>query len=219
VRKKTESILELQDALVKTMADLVECRDDMTGGHIERTTRYVGILLSAIAERGLYPEETASWDAALLMRSSQLHDVGKITVKDSILQKPGKLTPEEFEEVKRHTTSGIAFIDRIKGSAAEHSLLNHARIFAASHHEKWDGSGYPQGLKGEGIPLEGRIMAIADVYDALVSERPYKKALPHEEAVRIIADGAGTHFDPALADLFAEVSGEFRKALVEINGN
>jgi putative two-component system response regulator len=219
VRDRAADVLELQDALIKTMAELVECRDDLTGGHIERTTRYLGILLGAMAERGVYPEETALWDAALVLRSAQLHDVGKIAIRDSILHKPGKLTPEEFEEIKKHAALGAQFIDRIKdGSATEHSFLNHARIFAAAHHEKWDGSGYPAGLKGAEIPLEGRLMAIADVYDALVSARPYKKAFPHEEAVRIITEGRGTHFDPVLADLFLSVSGEFDKVYAEFAG-
>ena len=211
VDEKTASILELKKALLKTMAELVDCRDDNTGGHIERTTRYLGILIDGMVSRGLHRQKTELWDMDLLLQSAQLHDVGKISVKDSILQKPGKLTPEEFEEVKKHTIFGEEVIEKIKRSTSEHSFLEYAKIFIATHHEKWDGSGYPRGLKGEDIPLEGRLMAIVDVYDALVSDRPYKKGFSHETAVKIIVEGKGAHFDPQLVDLFADVSEEFDK--------
>jgi putative two-component system response regulator len=168
-------------------------------------------LLNALIERGLYKEKTSSWDFDLLLQSAQLHDVGKIAVKDSILLKPGRLTAEEFEEIKKHTVVAEKFIEGLKKNTTDQSFLEYAKIFATTHHEKWDGSGYPKGLKGEEIPLEGRLMAIADVYDALVSERPYKKAFAHEEAVNIISQGRGTHFDPVLDDVFLEVADEFDK--------
>jgi len=209
VEKKTKSVLELQTAILKTVAELVEFRDNVTGGHIERTTGYLGILLDALLVLGLYEEEISSWDLKLVLQSAQLHDVGKIAVRDSILQKPGKLTSEEFDEIKKHTTYGKEIIERIKRKTSEKEFLEHAEIFAATHHEKWDGNGYPKGLKGKDIPLQGRLMAIADVYDALVSDRPYKKAFPHEEAVRIISEGKGTHFEPTLVDLFLKVANEF----------
>jgi putative two-component system response regulator len=218
VKAKTKSVTELQNALLETMAELVEYRDNITGGHIERTTRYLGILLEAMARQGLCKEETSSWDLDLVLQSAQLHDVGKIAIRDGILQKPGKLTPEEFEEIKKHTVFGKEVIDNIKKKTTERSFLEHAGIFAATHHEKWDGSGYPKGLKGKEIPLQGRLMAIADVYDALVSERPYKKAFTHEEAVNIILSDSGKHFDPDLAKLFADVSGEFNEAHLVLGG-
>jgi len=211
VKAKTQTVVELQDALLKTMAELVECRDDITGGHIERTQSYLGTLLDAMREQGLYMDEMAAWDIKLVLQSAQLHDVGKIAIKDGILNKPGKLTAEEFEEIKKHTTFGGTVIDKIKESTTEQAFLEYAGIFALTHHEKWDGTGYPRGLKGEEIPLLGRIMAIADVYDALVSDRPYKKAFTHDDAVKIIMDGKGTHFDPALTDLFFSVADEFDK--------
>jgi len=211
VEKKTKSVLELQNAILKTVSELVEFRDNITGGHIERTTSYLGVLLDAAQIIGLYEDEVASWDLKLVLQSAQLHDVGKIAVKDSILQKPGKLTDEEFSEMKKHTVFGKDIIDKIKRKTSERTFLEHAEIFAATHHEKWDGSGYPKGLKGKDIPLQGRLMAIADVYDALVSDRPYKKAFPHEEAVNIILSGKGTHFEPTLVDLFLKVSDEFNK--------
>ena len=209
VEKKTKSVLELQNAILKTVAELVEFRDNTTGGHIERTTSYLGILLDALSVVGLYEEEISSWDLKLVLQSAQLHDVGKIAIRDNILQKPGKLTDEEFTEIKRHTTVGKEIIEKIKKKTSERTFLEHAEIFAATHHEKWDGNGYPQGLKGLDIPLQGRLMAIADVYDALVSDRPYKKAFSHEDAVHIISAGKGTHFEPTLVDLFLKVDDQF----------
>jgi putative two-component system response regulator len=156
----------------------------------------------------VYGREVAGWDIKLLLQSSQLHDVGKIAISDRILQKPGKLDREEFEEMKKHAAFGVRIIDKIEASASGISdFLQYAKIFAGTHHEKWDGTGYPHGLAGEAIPLQGRIMALADVYDALVSERPYKKAFTHAEAVRIIQDGKGTQFDPALTEVFVAVVG------------
>ena len=211
VDAKTKNVVELQDALLKTMAELVECRDNVTGGHIERTQSYLGTLLNVLQKQGIYREEVDTWDIKLVLRSAQLHDVGKIAIKDSILNKPGKLTAEEFEEIKKHTTFGGTVIEKIKEGTSEHAFLEYAKIFALTHHEKWDGTGYPAGLKGKEIPLLGRLMAIADVYDALCSDRPYKKAFSHEDAVRIIVEGSGTHFDPALIDLFLSVSDEFNE--------
>jgi len=211
VKAKTQSILELQNTILRTMAELVEYRDNITGEHIGRTHKYLAILFGELIKRGMYAEEIASWDMALVLESSQLHDVGKIVIKDNILLKPGKLSDEEFEEIKLHTIYGEQIIDKMKKSTKEWNFLEHARIFAGTHHEKWDGSGYPRGLKGEEIPLQGRLMAIADVYDALISERPYKKAFTHKEAVDIISKNRGTHFDPTLIDVFLSVSDIFDK--------
>jgi putative two-component system response regulator len=213
VEAKTKTVVELKDALLKTMSELVEWRDDITGGHIERTQSYLKTLLFALEERGIYKEEVEKLgdDISIVLQSAQLHDVGKIAIKDSILNKPGKLTPEEFEEIKKHAAFSGTVIEKIMESTSDQAFLEHAKVFAVTHHEKWDGSGYPKGLKGEEIPLLGRLMAIADVYDALRSDRPYKKAFPHEEAVKIITDGRGTHFDPILVDLFLDVADEFDK--------
>jgi putative two-component system response regulator len=210
VEEKTQTVMELQNAILKTMADLVEFRDDITGGHIERTQRGVGILLTALQNQDLYREQTAEWDIGLLLQSSQLHDVGKIAISDRILQKPGPLSSEEFEEMKKHTTFGVKVIEKIEASTSANDFLKYAKIFAGTHHEKWDGSGYPFGLAGTDIPLLGRIMAIADVYDALISQRSYKKAFTHEEAVQIIGNEKGSHFDPSLVVLFFQVADQFR---------
>ncbi|MCL2139736.1 MAG: response regulator [Treponema sp.] len=208
VEAKTKTVVELQNAVLKTMAELAEWRDNITGGHIERTQNYLGVLLGELLHRGLYREETSMWDIDLVLQSTQLHDVGKIVIHDNILQKPGKLTEEEFEIIKGHVKFGEKVIDKIKKSTTEQTFLDYAKVFAGTHHENWDGTGYPRGLKGQDIPLLGRLMAIVDVYDALASERPYKKAFTHEEAVKIIAESSGIRFDPEIVELFLNVSGK-----------
>jgi len=213
VEDKTANVINLQNALLKTMAELVECRDDITGGHIERTQKGIKILLDAIDKKGLFGDETKDWDIELLLQSSQLHDVGKISIEDSILKKPGKLTDEEFTAMKKHTDFGEKIIEKIETLAKENDFLKYAKIFAASHHEKWDGTGYPKGLKGNDIPLLGRIMSIADVYDALTSVRPYKKAFSHEEAVQIIVESGGKQFDPALIEIFLKTADQFKEII------
>jgi len=209
VDEKTKQVFELQDVILKTVAELVECRDNITGGHIERTQSYLRLLVEALLIKGIYADEISSWDINLFVMSSQLHDVGKISIKDSILMKPGKLTDEEFDEMKKHTVYGMDIIKRIEDNTSENAFLKHAEIMAGTHHEKWDGSGYPNRLKGEEIPLQGRLMAIIDVYDALTNDRPYKKAFSHEEALKIIIAGRGTHFDPLIADAFIENEREY----------
>jgi putative two-component system response regulator len=209
VEEKTRKVVELQRAILKTVADLVESRDDITGGHVERTQHGLKVLIEGLEDLGLYREQMEGWDKDLILQSSQLHDVGKISIADNILNKPGSLTPEEFEEIKKHTTMGVRIIEKIETNISESEFLKYAKIFAGTHQEKWDGTGYPMGLSGEEIPLQGRLMAIADVYDALVSDRPYKKAFSHEEAVKIILAGKGTHFDPVLTDVFEQVADQF----------
>jgi len=211
VEAKTKTVLELQNAILRAMAELVENRDDITGKHLERTQSYLNLLINAISDHPLYADEIRGWNIDLVLLSSQLHDVGKIVVKDDILKKPGRLEAAEFAEIKKHAIFGEKIIDKIKRNATEHEFLEHARIFAATHHEKWDGTGYPRGLKGTDIPLQGRLMAIADVYDALVSDRPYKVAFTHEEAVKIILEEKGTHFDPDLVDVFLKISDKFKE--------
>jgi putative two-component system response regulator len=210
VRERTDQVLELQDAILYTLADLVEFRDGVTGGHICRTKHYLDLLIRGVLKEGAFAEETKNWNVKNILQSSQLHDVGKIAISDTILNKPGKLTPEEFEIMKTHTTEGVKAIKRIAEKVAVGDFLEYASLIAGYHHEKWDGSGYPNGLAGEAIPLLGRLMALADVYDALVSARPYKKAMSAEEAQGIIVAGKGTHFDPRLVDIFDRSFDEFR---------
>jgi putative two-component system response regulator len=209
VEEKTSKIVQLQDAILSTVAELVEFRDDNTGGHIDRTRNYLKILVEKMEERGLYKEASAIWDLEYLIQSAELHDVGKISIPDSILNKPGKLSDDEFAVMKSHAERGKEAIKRIIAKVDESEFLHQAALMAYTHHERWDGKGYPQGLKGEEIPLHGRLMAIADVYDALISERPYKRAFTHEEAVGIISEGKGTQFDPLLTDLFIDIKDEF----------
>ena len=210
---KTNTILELQNAILKTMAELIDRRDHSTGGHIDRTQRYMRIILDKLVKQGLYQRESSSWNLNLVVQSTQLHDVGKIAIQDSILQKPGKLTGEEFEKIKGHTTHGEEIISEIQKNTVEQKFLEYAKVFAGTHHEKWDGSGYPRGLKGEQIPVLGRAMAIVDVYDALVSDRPYKQRFTHEKAVAIIIDSRGSHFDPVMVDLFMGIADNFKESL------
>ena len=206
VQEKTKKIVELENAVMETIAELVERRDDATGGHITRTSGYLKIFIDEMAANKLFSEQVSFWNKEQMVLSAQLHDVGKIAIDDSILKKPGKLEPDEFEKMKTHTVLGGEIIKDIQKKTEKNEFLDYAFLFAVYHHEKWDGSGYPFGIAGEKIPLPSRLMAIIDVYDALISERPYKKAFSHEEAVNIIKEGKGTHFDPSLIDLFLSVS-------------
>jgi putative two-component system response regulator len=193
------------------MAEMVEGRDGTTGDHIVNTQKYLRILLTAARNAGMWPEQSSRWDIDLLTQSCQLHDVGKISISDKVLKKPGRLTEEEFTEMKLHVAYGVNFIERLEDDEEDSSFLQYAKTFAAYHHEKWDGSGYPYCLAGEDIPPLGRMMAIADVYDALTSERPYKKPFSHDEAVWIIINSKESHFDPRLVRLFEEVAEMFRR--------
>ena len=212
VYEKTRLVFELQNAILKTVAELVECRDNVTGGHIERTQNYLRLLVDALLEKGIYADEILGWDINLFVMSSQLHDVGKISIKDGILMKPGRLSREEFEEMKKHTSYGVDIIRRIEDGTSENAFLKHAEILTGTHHEKWDGTGYPNGYSGQNIPLQGRLMAIVDVYDALTNDRPYKKAYSHEDSLEIIESGTGTHFDPAIVEVFIANGDKFKKA-------
>jgi len=204
--RRSEELLRLKNGIVYTLADIVENRDSNTGGHIERTTRYIRILIDAMMERGIYSDELKEWDLDSVVSSARLHDIGKISIPDVILNKPDKLTDDEFEVIKTHPNVGAKMIEQMTEQTGDAVFLRNARLFAAYHHEKWNGKGYPNGLKEIEIPLHGRIMAIIDVYDALVSDRPYKKAFDHETAVEIIMKDAGSHFDPYIAEVFNAIN-------------
>ncbi len=211
VDQKAQQIIQMQFAILNVVAELVEFRDRKTGGHIARTQQYLDLLVKRMLKDGVYLDEISSWDLTFLIPSAQLHDVGKIAISDTILNKPGKLTPEEFGIMKTHVVRGIDAIERIEHETHEDSFLYHAKRFAGYHHEKWDGTGYPHGLAGEDIPLQGRLMAIADVYDALISSRPYKEEMPLDMAKSIILDGEGKHFDPAIIRVFRNVVDGFEE--------
>ena len=209
LQQKTLQLQRLQNAIIFGFADLVEGRDETTGGHVERTATYIKILVDAMAEQGVYGEEINELDMDLFVSSARLHDVGKICISDTILNKPGKLTEEEFEIMKTHTIEGEKAIDQIASRTDDVEFLRNAKLFAGNHHERWDGNGYPRKLAGYDIPLQGRLMAFADVYDALVSERPYKKPFTNDEAVQMMMENSGTQFDPAIADVFFGVKEQF----------
>jgi len=213
IRKRTEELvaqadelLLLRNGIVFTMADLVENRDKNTGGHIDRTAVYMKILLAEMLAQRVYADELIGLDLDLIVLSARLHDIGKIAIYDFILNKPGKLTQEEFEIMKTHSAEGEDIITRAIDRTGNTEFLLCAKVIAAYHHERWNGKGYPYELAGVDIPLLGRIMAVIDVYDALVSERPYKKAFTHEDAIEIIKKESGQHFDPLIADVFVNIS-------------
>jgi len=210
--RRTEELLRLKNGIVFIMADLVEGRDKNTGGHIGRTAVYFKILIDAMLKQKVYYDEMRNWNIDSVVASAPLHDLGKIVIPDSILNKPGPLTDEEFQIMKMHTIDGERIINKTIEMAGDAEFLHNAKMIAAYHHEFWDGTGYPYGLKGKEIPLQGRIMAVIDVYDALVSERAYKKALSHEETVRVIMEKSGRHFDPLVAEVFYKINDQIMDA-------
>jgi len=210
--RRTEQLVRLQHGIVFTLADVVENRDANTGGHIDRTSVYISILIDAMLDQGVYADQMNGWDLDSVVSSARLHDLGKIAIPDSILNKPDKLTDEEFDVIKTHPIAGERIIDQMTERTGDAVFLNNAKLFAAYHHEKWNGTGYPYNLKETDIPLHGRIMAVIDVYDALVSDRPYKNAFSHEKAMSIISDDAGSHFDPMIAEVFVFIGDKIKAA-------
>ena len=200
VENKTQHIVEMHDNLIMSLAMMVESRDNSTGGHIKRTSEGVRILIDEIKKEGtLSLSEEFCKD---VVKAAPMHDLGKIAVDDEVLRKPGRFTPEEYEKMKHHAAEGARVIHEILEHTEDESFKIIAENVAHYHHERWDGSGYPMGLKGEEIPIEARIMAIADVYDALVSKRVYKEAFGFEKADAIIMEGMGTQFDPSLKGIY-----------------
>jgi putative two-component system response regulator len=212
VARRTQEVNMIQDVTLVAMGSLAETRDNETGKHIRRTQGYIRLLAEKLKHHPDYERFLFDENILLLFKSAPLHDIGKVGIPDHILLKPGKLTQEEFEIMKTHTTLGR---DAILAAEAlmdvPVSFLGLAREIAYSHQEKWDGTGYPEGTSGEDIPISGRLMAVADVYDALISRRVYKDPMPHEEAMEIIKAGAGTHFDPDMVTAFLSISGQFHE--------
>ena len=203
----------MQSHVIDDLAALIESRDVSTGEHVARTKRYVELIAREMLRRGSHPETLNEETVERIVRAAPLHDIGKIAVSDRILQKPGRLTPEEFEEMKQHAAKGGEMVHNILGNLDDEAFLQTASEIASSHHERWDGKGYPKGLAGEAIPLPARIMAVADVFDALVSERCYKKAMPPEQAFAIIDEERGRQFDPEIVDLIPDLRPAFLAVL------
>jgi len=210
VEERTRDLQLIQDVTIMAMASLAETRDNETGNHIRRTQNYVRVLARRLKSHPKFRSQLDNQAVELIYKSAPLHDIGKVGIPDRILLKPAKLTPEEFEVMKTHTTLGrnaIATAEKLINAPS--SFLRFAREIAYSHQEKWDGSGYPEGLSGDRIPLSARLMALADVYDALISKRVYKPAFPHARSVQLIREGRGSHFDPDVTDAFLANPEEF----------
>ena len=209
VDRRTAEISALQDVTVVAMASLAETRDNETGNHIRRTQLYMKALAEKLKNHPKFAEYLTEDQIKTLVRSAPLHDIGKVGIPDRILLKPGRLDADEFEIMKTHTTIGRdAIVDAERSMPFQSTFLQAAREIALSHQEKWDGSGYPEGLSGEAIPTAARLMAVADVYDALISKRYYKDAMSHEQAMNIIAEGSGSHFDPDIVVAFVMIGDE-----------
>lgn len=202
VKKKTEQIEKLQHNIIMGIATMIDKRDVDTGRHAYRTSIYMQVLVRALRDQGYYTDILTNKYINHLCRSAPLHDVGKIGVPDSILCKPGKLTPEEYQCIKNHTVIGKNIISECMKGLDGDNFLHVAKDMVYYHHERWDGKGYPEGKKGEEIPLCARIMAVADVFDAIFSKRVYKEGMSFEEAFKVIEDGKGVYFDPLIAEVF-----------------
>ncbi len=211
VKEKGDEIAHMQNGLIYILADMVESRDKNTGDHVRKTAAYVRLIMKKMKQKGIYADMLTDEYMEDVANSAPLHDVGKIMVSDTILNKPGKLTDEEFAIMKSHTTAGSRIIDSAMSLVSDSGYLMEARNLATYHHERWDGRGYPSGLAGEDIPLSARIMAVADVFDALVSKRSYKEPFSFEKAMNIIQEGAGSQFDPQIAQLFVDAEDEVQE--------
>ena len=218
VEERTNDIANLQNAIIVWAAEVIEFRDDETGQHVERVQSYLRLLLNAMEKTELYSNEVATWDKEAFLKSTLLHDVGKIKIRDDILLKEARLTDEELINMQLHSLYGKALLESLQNKVPNQTFLEYAKVLAHRHHERWDGSGYPDKLKGEEIPLQARMMALADVYDALISDRPYKKAFSHEKAMSIISEGRATQFDPNLVDLFISLSDNIKEVSEGLKG-
>jgi len=210
VSKRTCEVEAIQDVTILALASLAETRDSDTGNHIRRTQFYVKALAEKLQHHPRFSRDLTEHYIAMLYKSAPLHDIGKVGIPDRILLKPGRFDPDEFEIMKKHAALGrdaIEFAEKSLGTNV--GFLSMAKEISLYHHEKWDGSGYPEGLSGEDIPISARLMAVADVYDALISRRIYKEGMPHTQAAAIILEGKGLQFDPDVVEAFMEIQGEF----------
>jgi len=215
VKERTRELTITQLVTIQCMASLAETRDNETGAHIKRTKAYVHALAGELRGNAKFTDILDNRTIDLFEESAPLHDIGKVGVPDRILLKPGKLTAEEFDEMKKHTTLGRDALVVAEEQLGTNSFLKYAKEIIYSHHEKWDGSGYPEGIGGEEIPLTARLMAVADVYDALISKRVYKPPFPHTKAVAIIEEGTNSQFDPDVVDCFTRMNEKFREIALQ----
>lgn len=213
VNAQIREISDSQLATIMAVSKLAEYRDDETGHHIERTRMFCRTIAEQLRRNCRYADMISDAYLEDIFHAAPLHDIGKVGIADNILLKPGKLTPEEFEIMKTHAMIGATTLLTVSNRYPKNTFVNMGIAIARAHHEKWDGSGYPDGLAGEEIPLAGRIMALADVYDALRSKRPYKEPFTHEKSCAIILEGKGRHFDPAVIEAFQEVEDRFEQIL------
>jgi len=212
VCKRNEEIEAIQNNLVFSFADMIESRDGTTGEHVKRTSKIVSLIAEKIKNNpDLYPNEFMDRELDLIVMSAPLHDIGKMKVPDAILSKPGKLTADEYDIIKTHSAEGAKIIDKTMSNIEDPLYVGIARAMALCHHEKWDGSGYPKGISGRDIPVSARIMAVADVFDALCSKRSYKDPFTVDEAYKIMNDSKGTHFEPALVDILNQLKPEMEE--------
>mgnify|MGYP006280819943 CR=1 FL=1 len=215
VQQRTEKLTQAQEVTIQSLAALAETRDDETGQHIIRTKKYVKLLAEYLQDNPRFSNYLTNENIDWVYKTAPLHDIGKVGIPDKILYKKGKLTKKEFEIIKQHPTYGRKAIEKAEKNLGSNTFLKFAREIVATHHEKWDGSGYPDGLEGEEIPIPGRLMALADVYDALVNRRVYKPAFSHPKAVKIITEGDGRtmpdHFDPDVLDAFVNLKDQFKR--------
>lgn len=218
IREQSERMVQMQESVIDGMATLIESRDGNTGEHVRNTKRYVAMMVQYMYDHHMHTEEIDPDYMTQICNAAPLHDVGKIMISDMILNKPGRFTPEEFAVMQTHSQIGGNIVKDVLGSSTDPDLIQMSSDVAHYHHEKWDGTGYPNGLKGEEIPLSARIMAVADVFDALVSKRVYKDAMDIEEAYRILEKDAGTHFDPELVQVFVAIKDQVMAYLKDVEG-
>lgn len=218
IERHTRERIRMQESVIEGMATIIESRDYSTGQHVRNTKKYVTMMAEHMLRKGIYPETVDKRFTERIPNAAPLHDVGKILISDVILNKPGRFTPEEFEIMKTHARLGGEIVEKILGDNADQELIQMAKDVACHHHEKWDGTGYPDGLSGEEIPLAARIMAVADVFDALVNKRVYKEAMAEEKAFEILQEDSGSHFDPVIVQCFFEIREDVHRYLMESVG-
>ena len=213
LRRSNEQLKRIQSKIIVSFADLVESRDGFTGQHVKRTSEYLRVLVHHLALEPKFRDRLSDWTQQLMTIAAPLHDIGKINISDTVLNKPGRLTPEEFEVIKTHTTEGGRIIRQTLTNIESEEYVKMAADMATYHHEKWDGSGYPEHLAGKEIPLCARIMAVVDVFDALTSKRVYKDAFSVDKALQIMRESSGTHFDPDIIPVFLRIRSEVETVL------